>query len=815
MYQEESGDGSYSAHGQSLPQQAPLAALSTPNSSASKGQVNPLTSFLFVPVLTLLVSLSMIGCKDNTPLQLNPDNDHGDSTITDQQDGADDGSLLVQPTIIITEPDDGDVTAASTITVRGTVEPVDTIVQVNGQTARVNSRGDFTIQLQLPDGSNVIEAVSSATEHTDSASSGPVHITVDTTPPMIRFAYPPRGLQLLPMNHDSQSGKLQFQDLPVAGWVTDAVSAVDSVSLGGQAVPFNSEDGLFEITLPITEAGLRTIEMEARDSLGNSGNATRSLIAGLFLHTDEPVPHSLGLLAGTEAFNIIAQVLEDYLRNVDLAQMLAGAAGEGTGDGEAIQIHGVTFDEIIVALIPDTGFIRAGIILTNLHVEATIEQSFMGIPLTLEGYMDATAVNLEVPVFIIPSSQGGLTMITGDASVLMDGFTYDFGLLLDLIEPLVADLVRTTVETGLTSGLSNLQLDNIIPPEMLTQCLNLFGKSLCLQFMVTETDVVDATGAIIIMEGDAQVLPRQLLVPETSGSYSDGEVNNTPALPPSGTAAVSVTFDYLNRVLHQIWWEGMMNLRIGVKGDINLPMDFNWAFLNSALGDILPPNHSPDTPVDLVLRPLLQPIATPLAASCSSEGSNDGGDEYNSYTGCKQTTPYKASTEAGDNFYDGITKTTPQVDEEVDCYPASATLQSGDLLIDFVASPTDGSDDQLLFTVSTAISMEIFIKSDGTEITPDIRLTSMTTDLETKTIPQIPDQIAEMMVADLLNMGLPLVFSSISNQVLDLASMVPQGEPGSPFNFNLDEVKLESCSSFLLGNLWISAGNTASLWGVQ
>lgn len=109
---------------------------------------------------------------------------------------------------------------------------------------------------------------------------------------------------------------LSLGELEVAGSVEDPWSGVETVSCDGRAQTLQA-DGSFSTTLE-TEDGLRLVRTEAVDGDGNEEVDLRSVIAGRFADTEEPLWPARQVRLGSEALAALGSLGDDFLATADL-----------------------------------------------------------------------------------------------------------------------------------------------------------------------------------------------------------------------------------------------------------------------------------------------------------------------------------------------------------------------------------------------------------------------------------------------------------------------------------------------------------------
>jgi len=179
------------------------------------------------------------------------------------------------PTLIVTQPIDGQVFATSEIFVAGEVsdnvdQPHAISVTVNGESVSVESDGSFSHPLTLTEGSNAITIVA-----TDTAGNfAEVIRTVTYTPPVEEDTEAPTLVVTSPVNNQV----FATSEIFVIGTVSDNVDQPHaiSVAVNGDSVSVES-DGSFSHQVTLTEDIINTITIIATDTSGNPAVVIRNV----------------------------------------------------------------------------------------------------------------------------------------------------------------------------------------------------------------------------------------------------------------------------------------------------------------------------------------------------------------------------------------------------------------------------------------------------------------------------------------------------------------------------------------------------------
>ncbi len=166
-----------------------------------------------------------------------------------------------RPLLTITSPPNGSIINTPILTVRGTVNPANAQVTVNGVAATV-SNGQFVADnVTLPrEGVNLITAIGTAANGTSQAG---ITVSLDLTPPTVIIDSPPSGF----VTPD--------ETIAVAGMVSDVITPNPAVRVNGVDAQVNN--GAFIAMGVRLNPGQNRITASARDSIGNVGTATISV----------------------------------------------------------------------------------------------------------------------------------------------------------------------------------------------------------------------------------------------------------------------------------------------------------------------------------------------------------------------------------------------------------------------------------------------------------------------------------------------------------------------------------------------------------
>lgn len=172
-------------------------------------------------------------------------------------------TITAPPSVSITSPVVGALFRTPTITVEGTVDPVTATVTVNGVNAVVAGTGQFTAEVPLREGQNLITAT--AANANNEAGTATVSVTLDLTAPSITIESP------------AANSTVTANQVTVTGMVNDIVTG--TVNAEQVTVKVNGVDAVisnrsFAVADLLLVRGVNTINAVATDRAGNTATAT-------------------------------------------------------------------------------------------------------------------------------------------------------------------------------------------------------------------------------------------------------------------------------------------------------------------------------------------------------------------------------------------------------------------------------------------------------------------------------------------------------------------------------------------------------------
>lgn len=554
-------------------------------SSAFRGPARALHS--------LLLGFLLAACGDDAKLneRTSPRPDGG----MPGEDGEvlpDDGGGTGWPTLILEAPENGLVTEAASITVRGRVTRARSVL-VNGSEVPV-ADDRFTVEVPLVEGENPI-IVHVAGGPTDART-----VVRDSQAPLISLSGPRRGQFL-----DAAAGP---PTLDVAGQVTDAGIGVWHVTLDGTPLQLDAQ-GRFAARIQPPSGRIHTLVVEATDFVGHVSRATRSALAGRFAHPSAPVPQAISGSVQAAAIDALEPFLARMIMEQGLDEMIAS---QGSGDFE---IHDVSYSRLEIDLTPVDGALRAVIRVYDLVVDFETEQEILFVDVTFEGEAKASRVDLTTRLVFTVTPEGSLGLRMEDPSVSLHDFRVDIRNFPGFLE----NLLRGTIEDMAVGALEDALRGQVIPelfdPSMLHREVDLLGRTILFNAAIRDL-AIDPSGIRLELEASAEGAPDPR-VPPAPGALSDPEP--LPALPPAQAhLQLLLADDLANRVLHGVWRSGLLHSTLdellaaqGGEGG-GLPIQLNVGLLNSFCGNAFKGVLDDALPVGLRLAGLLPPVAHPL-----------------------------------------------------------------------------------------------------------------------------------------------------------------------------------------------------------
>jgi PGF-pre-PGF domain-containing protein len=187
------------------------------------------------------------------------------------------------PTLLVDQPLEDQIFAASAITMSGSATDASGIfsVTVNGNDVEVEPDGSFSTSLALAEGANTITTV--ATDNSPNRNTATVTRTVTYTPPLVPDTTPPTLIVASPLDRE----EVAVNSVAVSGSASDE-SGIFTVSVNGAPVSL-APDGSFSSAITLAE-GANTIIIVATD---NSPSRNTATVTRTVTYTPSLVPDNL------------------------------------------------------------------------------------------------------------------------------------------------------------------------------------------------------------------------------------------------------------------------------------------------------------------------------------------------------------------------------------------------------------------------------------------------------------------------------------------------------------------------------------------
>ena len=245
---------------------------------------------------TILLVVGLAAIVGAVILLTDDDDDDGEEVPPpDTQAPAAPAGLTLDPEDDSGDADDDGITNVGTVTITGTAEANSTVEVFAGDmslgTTTADGDGNFSIDVDLPEGGNVVTATATDAAGNESAASADLEITVDRTAPDA-----PDTLVLDPADDDGSSSTDNIttvrEDLLVSG-TAEPLSTVELFN-GDQSLGTTTagDDGVFsfEIDLPLGENDLTAV---VTDIAGNTGDPSPTLTVTVVEVTTQAINASI------------------------------------------------------------------------------------------------------------------------------------------------------------------------------------------------------------------------------------------------------------------------------------------------------------------------------------------------------------------------------------------------------------------------------------------------------------------------------------------------------------------------------------------
>ncbi len=475
--------------------------------------------------------------------------------------------------LAITSPAADSFQNRTRIRVQGTATGTSEVL-VNGQTTPV-SGGVFERLVDFDDGPATATVTAGDVETS-------VDFFVDTRKPSLELFNPDRGTAL-----DTSHGPI----LTIEGEASDDGSGLLAIFLDGDVI--DDDDGAFAVEYPLQE-GLNVFQVTARDRANNERTEYRALIYGPLEDPNTPVDEALTMDVTPGGVDDLADVIEAYAT----PEQVLALVGDGFEDLTVEELH---WDDLDISITPRNGYLELSMTIEGFLTHAT----YIIADTPVEGYIliETMSVSMDVELGVADDGTLDVTVLDSEVSIDPDDIETDFMDDMGLVQTLIAGLIIYAFDAFVVTLLE----DNLFDPDVLTREFEFLDRSIAITFLLDEIIITtDGIRVVLNLEFPGDLHPS---VTDLAGAL------NRPIGPETG-ASMSRPFQLhtnqtaLGRILHSVWRAGLFHQTIG--GDdldgIALPFDLSADGLASLLDQRIRDIHSPDTPVELRLRPLLPPV---------------------------------------------------------------------------------------------------------------------------------------------------------------------------------------------------------------
>ncbi len=360
----------------------------------------------------------------------------------------------------------------------------------------------------------------------------------------------------------------------LTGAAVDLVS-VDVTPQGGVITPTEAERSAATLSAgsfaaDVTAAwGINTYEALGTDAGGDTWLARRSVLAGTFSPSQGPVEQAAQVRIETDAFDTLANMVENALDPVTLSKGLAGGPpvyeeSFGILGLDAVElaasVGSIDFGPPDLGIDPVPGTLVIQLVLPTVEIGLPVDGAIVGIGFDTEVTIGCDQAIISGELRIGTDGEGGLDMEVLDPNIELRGFWYDVsalpgdaleGLFTSNLQGILEAQLIAQVEAGLPvlldATLAGLQTPTELP----------FLETTAVITPGFRTALVDDNGLGLVMDLDVQV-------PIAGTKSAPGYLHGGASLPPlTGTdLGMIVSDDLVNRVLHELWAGGVLDLSI-------------------------------------------------------------------------------------------------------------------------------------------------------------------------------------------------------------------------------------------------------------
>lgn len=400
---------------------------------------------------------------------------------------------------------------------------------------------------------------------------------------------------------------------------------ITEVVIDGLTLPVQP-DGSFSTDIDLLP-GMNVIGAQARDSRGETGSTTISVLAGEWNPPSQVIPAAISLRINDASLDALASIGEDTARTLDMSQLTTTPLYQnrllGMLDALAT-MHNPRFTDTRVVFDSQPDGLHFMLELIDPALEVQVQASMfgaltMGPEIALVG-ADSVQVTGRVALSVLPDGRLGVSVEDVTADFVRFYATFPTSPLMSLVAPLFRGLIQSRLEDELANGLAHQaadlqqELDNALTP---AQPLTVLNKPFGLDIRA-ESVAFDHLGfGMQLQYNSPPVLGTTPRAQAAPGSYRTPGAMPPPTSPRS--TVISMDDDTINRALYAGWAGGLLDMDMSPQGllqqNITMPNGgITAADVGSLLPELLtvaPPSAPMSVRVEAGLPPLLQVTGAP------------------------------------------------------------------------------------------------------------------------------------------------------------------------------------------------------------
>ncbi len=541
-------------------------------------------------LLTIVAVFVLAGCGD------------GELKLTGNYPGSDsaaaEGNKATGPTgvrqggmaLSVIKPTPGQLVDRRSLIVQGKTEGLEKVT-VNGNTLPVGADGTFSATVQFEEGDQLVAVEAEGLPPVF------VPISVDIHGPVIQIKSPARGAFQVAGQQDT---------IIVEGAVTDAVTAVETVTLNGQTVPVNP-GGTFSVQVT-PEFGANVLTIDATDAAGHKSSTTRGVVYGQFEPWGQLALDGVNTRLRADALGVLEKGFASALAGTVNSDLLGG--GQQSGD---FRVTGMSFESVELDLVPQNGYFDTTIYIYDLVIDVETRQTILFIPITITGDIRVNPAEIRTKLYINENGRGGLDIRLEGGEVELHNFDLNLDGIAGIIDGLIEGAVEDLAVGLFAEAISGIDVGDLLGAGGISLPLELFGQTAALDLYLNQFDI-DPGGLTFGADTGLTLQPSGQAPPSPGTLKTPGAAPNNPNI--DRMVRFSIGDDLVNGILGNLWNAGGLHVEdIGsalAGGDDaggGLGLELNASTFALLVGqDIL--QYAPgETAVGIRLNPLLPPVA--------------------------------------------------------------------------------------------------------------------------------------------------------------------------------------------------------------